>query len=172
MFCHKCGKEAAADAKFCFACGVQLVADNEQRVPITDKRPTSGENASLAPEKKPSSWLRNISQVIVILPFAGFAGAFLISLDRNYPFDLVEHVTESSLWMAYLLWPFAAVYLFNLRRKRIALESAQLKATRETSERKQEDKDVVRIRKQKLDRQLIIIIILGMIALIFLSGLS
>ena len=135
MFCHKCGKEAAADAKFCFACGVQLVADNEQRVPITDKRPTSGENASLAPEKKPSSWLRNISQVIVILPFAGFAGAFLISLDRNYPFDLVEHVTESSLWMAYLLWPFAAVYLFNLRRKRIAVNSTQQKSSPSSSAR-------------------------------------
>ena len=74
--------------------------------------------------------------------------------------------------MGYLLWPFAAVYLFNLRRKRIALESALLKSTRETSERKEEDKDVVRIRKQKLDRQAIIIIILGVIAIIFLSSLS
>ena len=146
--------------------------DNETKSPITGQHLSDKEKTSLDPEKQPSSWLIYISQVIFIIPFGSFAGAFLISLDRNYPFDLVEHVTESSLWMGYLLWPFAAVYLFKLRRKRIALESAQLKATRETSERKQEDKDVVRIRKQKLDRQLIIIIILGMIALIFLSGLS
>jgi hypothetical protein len=135
MFCHKCGKEAAADAKFCFACGVQLVADNEQRVAITDKRPTSEENASLAPEKKPSSWLRNISQGIVILPFAHIMGGFLLAQGENFPFDIVEHVTESPLWMAYLLWPFAVVHLIYLRQKRIAVNSTQQTSSPSSSAR-------------------------------------
>ena len=134
MFCHKCGKEAAADAKFCFACGVQLVADNEQRVSITGKRPTSEENASLAPEKKPSSWLRNISLGIVILPFAHIMGGFLAH-GENFPFEIVEHVTESSLWLAYLLWPFAVVHLIYLRQKRIAVNSTQQKSSPSSSAR-------------------------------------
>jgi hypothetical protein len=67
--------------------------------------------------KKKSSFISNMAKLILILPFGHIIGGYLYASGENYPFDLVTHVTESSLWLGYLLWPFAALYLLYPKQK-------------------------------------------------------
>jgi len=147
MFCGKCGKEAAADAKFCIACGDQLVADNDKRVSITDKRPTNEENASLAPEKNPSSWLDYFVNATLLIPPAGLFGAWVIYLARGGPSPLSWFFTpdvSSGTFLLIVLWPFALIYRLLHRDKiqtHLLMEDSAAKITQTAQQETQVDSD-------------------------------
>lgn len=72
-----------------------------------------------------NGFLKTFSMVILFsMPCNLIAGYFFS--EPTYQFDLVEHISESSFWLGYVLWPFCFFYFFLSRgdhesKKRSAL---------------------------------------------------
>lgn len=72
------------------------------------------------PESKTSSWLDSFVSIILIVPPARLAGAWLIYLDRGGSFNKLEilmpTLDDGATWFT-VLWPFALIYWLVKRNK-------------------------------------------------------
>tara|TARA_B110001450_G_scaffold254530_1_gene280069 strand:+ start:701 stop:1318 length:618 start_codon:yes stop_codon:yes gene_type:complete len=125
----------------------QANVSDEEGVHQNEPDPRTSENNLLkstqeeSAKNKDPSWLTLVVNIILIVPPARLVGAWSISSNKNYAFDLLEFLTpqlENGLSWLTLLWPVALVYWLVKRNKNM---TKSLKAPRFHSQFKKRFKE-------------------------------
>ena len=125
----------------------QANVSDEEGVHQNEPDPRTSENNLLkstqeeSAKNKDPSWLTLVVNNILIVPPARLVGAWSISSNKNYSFDLLEFLTpqlENGLSWLTLLWPVALVYWLVKRNKNM---TKSLKAPRFHSQFKKRFKE-------------------------------